>query len=105
MFGCFFPSPRAFGISAVAWAFAALLFWYFVAGDWGDPTGLSGLVGADERAVWVYVYSFFAYAAFAVFWMAFRPHPWSRWSVAGSALIVFVTWFQVQLDVMINEWF
>ena len=27
------------------------------------------------------------------------------WSVAGSALIVFVTWFQVQLDVMINEWF
>ena len=105
MFGCFFPSPRAFGISAVAWAFAALLFWYFVAGDWGDPTGLSGLVGADERAVWVYVYSFLAYAAFAVFWMLCRPHPWSRWSVAGSALIVFVTWFQVQLDVMINEWF
>ena len=25
--------------------------------------------------------------------------------MAGSALIVFVTWFQVQLDVMINEWF
>ena len=105
MFGCFFPSPRAFGISAVAWAFVALLFWFFVAADWGDPTGLSGLVGAEERTVWVYLYSFLAYAAFALFWMRFRPHKWSRWSVAGSALIVFVTWFQVQLDVMINEWF
>ena len=105
MFGCFFPSPRAFGISAVAWAFAALLFWYFVAADWGDPSGLSGLFGIAERTVWLYLYSFLAYAAFALFWMRFRPHPWSRWSVAGSALIVFVTWFQVQLDVMINEWF
>ena len=105
MFGCFFPSPRVFGISAVAWAFAALLFWYFIAADWGDPTGLSGLFGIEERTVWVYLYSFLAYAFFAVFWMRFRPHPWSLWSVAGSALIVFVTWFQVQLDVMINEWF
>ena len=105
MFGCFFPSPRAFGISAVAWALAALLFWYAAASDWGDPTGLSGLFGIGERTVWVYLYTFLAYAAFALFWMRFRPHPWSLWSVAGSALIVFVTWFQVQLDVMINEWF
>ncbi|HTR84923.1 MAG TPA: peptide antibiotic transporter SbmA, partial [Reyranella sp.] len=33
------------------------------------------------------------------------PHPWSRWSVGVSAIIVFLLWFQVQLDVMINSWF
>ena len=105
MFGCFFPSPRALVYSAGGWALAALLFWHFVAADWGDPTGLSALFGLEERTVWVYLYVFLAYAAFAGFWMWYRPHKWSLWSVAGSALIVFVTWFQVQLDVMINEWF
>ena len=105
MFGCFFPSPRAFGISAIAWALIALLFWYLGASSWGDPTGLSNLLGVEERTVWLYLYSFIAYVAFTLFWMWFRPHKWARWSVAGSALIIFVTWFQVQLDVMINEWF
>jgi peptide/bleomycin uptake transporter len=33
------------------------------------------------------------------------PHRWFRWSVGGSALIVFLIWFNVQLDVMINNWF
>jgi peptide/bleomycin uptake transporter len=39
----------------------------------------------------------------AVRWLL--PHRWFWWSVAGSALIVFLLWFQVQLDVMINGWF
>ena len=37
--------------------------------------------------------------------MRIAPHPWQKWSVAGSALIFFVNFFLVQLDVMINEWF
>jgi peptide/bleomycin uptake transporter len=37
--------------------------------------------------------------------MWFSPHQWSRWSVAGSALIIFITWFLVQIDVEINAWF
>jgi peptide/bleomycin uptake transporter len=37
--------------------------------------------------------------------MRLSPHTWARWSVAGSALIFFVNWFLVQLDVMINSWF
>ena len=105
MFGCFFPSPRALFLSATAWALAAILFWYFVATDWSGPTGLAALLGAGERAAWVYTYVFACFAVFAIFWMQYRPHKWSRWSVAGSSLIIFVTWFQVQLDVMINEWF
>ena len=105
MFACFFPYPRAFFLSATAWALTSVLFWYFAAADWGDPSGLSGLIGVEEQIVWSYTYCFLCYAAFAIFWMRYSPHRWSLWSVAGSALIVFVTWFQVQLDVMINVWF
>ena len=105
MFGCFFPNPRVFFISAAVWGLVAVLFWYLVAQHWGDPTGLAGPLGLEEETVWGYVYVFLCYAGFAIFWMRFSPHRWSLWSVAGSSLIVFVTWFQVQLDVMINEWF
>ncbi|MDC1208649.1 peptide antibiotic transporter SbmA [Litorivicinus sp.] len=30
---------------------------------------------------------------------------WARWSVLGTMLILAVTWYKVQLDVQINEWF
>lgn len=35
----------------------------------------------------------------------FLSREWLRWSLLGSAFIVFVTWYKVQLDVKINEWF
>ena len=54
MFACFFPYPRAFFLSATAWALTSVLFWYFVAADWGDPSGLSGLIGVEEQIVWSY---------------------------------------------------
>jgi ABC-type long-chain fatty acid transport system, fused permease and ATPase components len=30
---------------------------------------------------------------------------WFPWSIGGSILILLATWYQVQLDVQINEWF
>jgi peptide/bleomycin uptake transporter len=44
-------------------------------------------------------------AIFAAVWWRLAPHRWFRWSVVASAVILFVVWFQVQLDVMINNWF
>ena len=35
----------------------------------------------------------------------FLNRRWFFWSVLGSVLILAVTWFKVQLDVRINEWF
>ena len=35
----------------------------------------------------------------------FMSRRWLAWSVLGSALILFATWYRVQLDVQINEWF
>ena len=35
----------------------------------------------------------------------FLNRRWQRWSVLGTLLIIAATWFRVQLDVRINEWF
>ena len=35
----------------------------------------------------------------------FTDKRWYSWSIFGTLLILFSTWYQVQLDVRINEWF
>ena len=128
MFVSFFPRPKLFFASAVLWSLFCILFWYFVARGWGPTLSLGGLAGygypgplaegADEAAAalfqerrenavgfWFYQYFIVSIVLFTGAWMRFEPHPWQRWSIAGSALILFVNWFLVQLDVMINEWF
>ena len=35
----------------------------------------------------------------------FTQKQWFLWSILGSILILVSTWYQVQLDVKINEWF
>ncbi len=35
----------------------------------------------------------------------FTQKKWFRWSILGSIFILISTWYQVQLDVKINEWF
>ena len=35
----------------------------------------------------------------------FTQKQWFLWSILGSAFILISTWYQVQLDVKINEWF
>ena len=35
----------------------------------------------------------------------FTNKKWFSWSILGSLIILISTWYQVQLDVMINEWF
>ncbi len=128
MFVSFFPKPKQLFVSAALWTLFGVLFWYVVARDWGGTLSLGGLFGygfpsalpdgADEAArtafeaarssaleFWFYQYFVVLIAAFVGFWMVYSPHPWQRWSLAGSALILFVNWFLVQLDVMINEWF
>src|SRR5690606_23659880 len=64
----------------------------------------------DEQQSWAVGFWFYQYfiasiLLFAGAWSRLSPHPWQRWSLWGSALILFVNWFLVQLDVMINEWF
>jgi peptide/bleomycin uptake transporter len=128
MFVSFFPRPKLLFISAALWTIFCILFWYLVAKGWGSTLSLGGLFGygfplplgegADEAATaafqaqqgaaaefWFYQYFLIVLLLFVGAWMRIEPHPWQRWSIGGSALILFVNWFLVQLDVMINEWF
>ena len=51
------------------------------------------------------LYFALAVAVFAAAWMLFAPHPWAMWSILGSALILFTSYFQVQVSVAINSWY
>ncbi len=129
MFASFFVRPKWFFLSFAGWALLCILGWYFVAADLGAALSLGSLIGldfppvlaegADEAAVaafqtamadasefWFYQYMLICYALFTGVWLYIaRGQRWAKWSVAGSALIVFITWFQVQVSVMLNEWY
>src|SRR5216684_2879027 len=81
MFSSFFPNPKLFFPAAVLWTALSMALWYGFARDLRPRLSLGGLVG----------------------WLL--PHRWFRWSVGVSAVRIFFIWFQVQLDVMINNWF
>jgi peptide/bleomycin uptake transporter len=115
MFVSFFPNPRIFFWSAALWSLAVVLFWYFgghqlgaTFGLEGPPEGTAPLIGVSvfwsKPFIWFYIYYAVAAAVFAAFWLFLSPHPWAAWSILGSALIVFTTYFQVQVSVAINNW-
>ena len=52
----------------------------------------------------LYLYYTVSVAIFAGCWMIFAPHPWQRWSILGSAGILFSPYFSVQVSVAINNW-
>jgi peptide/bleomycin uptake transporter len=120
MFSSFFPKPKFFFPAVVLWTALSMALWYGAARDLGPQLSVGGLIGfayppanADGAAVavetarniWLYQYMIGTGAIFVglVGWLL--PHRWFRWSVGVSALIVFLIWFNVQLDVMINNWF
>ncbi len=114
MFVSFFPRPRLFAASLVAWVVFTVLLWEFGAQGWGALIGLVPAAGQPVIGIsrfwsapflWFYLYYLAAVTVFAGFWRFYAPHPWARWSIWGSALLLFVTYFQVQVSVAINDWF
>jgi peptide/bleomycin uptake transporter len=108
MFVSFFPRPKLFFLSAVAWAALSMALWYGYAGNLVAPTP-AGVIGValfwSAPSLWFDLYFAISVAIFAGFWMTLAPHPWAIWSILGSALILFGTYFQVQVSVAINSWF
>jgi peptide/bleomycin uptake transporter len=115
VFVSFFPSPRLFFWSAIAWAAVCIAGWYIGGSELGATLGLAGPpdgllpIGVQRfwsgPFLWFYVYYAVAVAIFATFWQTVAPHPWWRWSVLGSALIMFTTYYQVEVSVAINDWY
>ncbi len=115
MFRSFFPLPRLFFLSALIWASIVVSFWY-LSGD-----GLGRWLGFDlpqgevdpvigigyfvtPQIIWFYCYYAIVSGLFALFWFYYSPHRWQWWSVVGSQIILFSTYFSVQVSVAINEW-
>jgi peptide/bleomycin uptake transporter len=116
MFKSFFPSPRVYFWSALAWSIFTVLVWFFAAKDWGQLIGLPNpaegappIIGVSvfwsKPFLWFYIYFAAITAIFSAVWWKLAPHPWFNWSVLGTALIIFTTYFQVQVSVAINDWY
>ncbi|NDJ56648.1 peptide antibiotic transporter SbmA [Enterobacteriaceae bacterium 4M9] len=112
MFKSFFPRPTAFFLSAFLWAVLAVIFWQFTGKTWLTTlAGAAADVPVSAARFWSAGYLvFYAYYAacvglFALCWFTLSPHRWQYWSILGSALIVFVTWFLVEVGVTVNAWY
>ncbi|RCX07939.1 peptide antibiotic transporter SbmA [Marinomonas foliarum] len=128
MFQSFFPKPKLFFLSFALWALVCVIGWYSIVQDLGHILSLGSLFGvhfpealaegADATAqtafqsaqntaldVWLYQYMAACYLVFISIWVIYGGQKWAKWSVIGSGLIVFITWFQVQVSVMLNEWY
>jgi peptide/bleomycin uptake transporter len=113
MFKSFFPNPKWFFISVILWASITSLIWYSFNTQIGSLFDLSldgsaPVIGlghfVTDSFILFYGYYIVAIALFAGFWFKVAPHKWQVWSILGSALILFSTYFSVQVSVAINNW-
>ncbi|TCD13412.1 peptide antibiotic transporter SbmA [Oricola cellulosilytica] len=115
MFKSFFPQPKLFFPSVLVWTAVAMALWYAGASEWGAYLGLGQPTPEDSQIVgihyfwspsflWLYVYYIIAVGMFAAFWFTWSPHRWQIWSILGSAVILFATYFGVQISVALNNW-
>jgi peptide/bleomycin uptake transporter len=107
MFVSYFPRPRLFFWSAVLWTALAMAVWYGFAGQFfqipARPVGMATFW--SPPALWFDFYYGLCVVIFAAAWIIFAPHRWAGWSILGSALIIFTSYFQVQVSVAINSWY
>ena len=116
MFKSFFPNPRPFFISVVVWLALNMLLWYTGGHGWGEYLGFpKGYAEAELQIgvsrfwspafIWFYLWFLLSTALFAGFWGFFSDNKWQKWSIWGSAFILFNIWFGVQVSVAINAWY
>lgn len=116
MFHSFFPRPKLFFTSAAIWTIICILVWYTVGPQLGAAVGLPPLAEGQQPPVglgffftpdnlWFYLYFTIFVALFGIAWRLIeKDHPWANWSIFGSAFIIFIAYFAVQISVAINNW-
>ena len=116
MLESFFPKPKQFFFCAVAWALIGVFSWYFGGKELGRLFGFDfpaddapPIIGLGHFTtpdfLWFYIYYFLFTLLFYIFWASYSPHKWQVWSILGSALILFFTYYQVQVAVAVNNWY
>jgi len=116
MFKSYFPRPALFFSSAAIWSLISIFAWFGFFNDFPArfstlqasmqqplPTNATRFIHASQ--LWFYAYYWMVAGLFALAWRVIDNHPWQRWSVWGAALIIFITWFGVQVSVAINAWY
>ncbi|RWX78701.1 peptide antibiotic transporter SbmA [Neorhizobium lilium] len=116
MFYSFFPRPKLFFISAAVWAAVCIFVWYAAGPQMGTALGMPPLAPGEQAPLglayfltpdnlWFYLYFTIFVLVFGLAWKALdRGHPWSNWSIWGSAFIIFIAYFVVQISVALNNW-
>jgi peptide/bleomycin uptake transporter len=106
MFVSFFPRPSLFFPSVILWIALSMAVWYgFADGLFHGPTPVGVSVFWSTPELWFDAYFAICTMIFAAAWMILAPHPWAGWSILGSALILFASYFQVQVSVAVNAWY
>jgi peptide/bleomycin uptake transporter len=116
MLECFFPKPKQFFSSLIIWIFLVVLFWYFGGKEFGTNFGFVFLEEGTPPVIglghfttpdfqWFYIYFAIITSIFYLFWNYYSPHKWQVWSILGSAFILFITYYQVQVAVAVNNWY
>jgi peptide/bleomycin uptake transporter len=114
MFRSFFPTPKIFFASALLWALICMAFWQFGGSTLGSFIGLAPTPDASQignvtyfwstDSIWFYIFYVICAAIFYAFWQWYSPHPWRKWSIAGTMLLIFMTQFSVDTSVALNNW-
>jgi len=116
LFQSFFPRPVIFFLSAIIWTIVAVFAWYGFASGLGSslgfgstPEGTPPPIGlgffVTPEFLWFYAYYALFTLVFCGVWKVIAPEQrWYLWSVLGSCLIIFCTYFSVQVSVAINHW-
>ncbi len=114
MFNSFFPQPKLLFGSLAVWTAFCIAIWYGFWRDYGShfamgpvdqetkPVGLSFFITPDS--IWFYLFFIVAIVLFCGFWHFYSENKWRAWSLWGTAFILFVTQFNVQVAVAINHW-
>jgi len=114
LFHSFFPQPKLFFSSIVIWCALAAICWYSIGSDIGIALGFDISTDAEPvigvghfltiEFMWFYLFYGAVTGLFCAFWFWYSPHKWQMWSILGAALIIFSTYFSVQVSVAINNW-
>ena len=115
MFESFFPKPKLFLLSLVAWILVVISFYYLfgksLAGYLGfnlfeDSETVIGLgYFITPEFLFFDIYYVVATLIFYFFWAYHSPHKWQRWSILGSSLLILMAYLTVQVSVVINAWY
>lgn len=115
MFESFFPKPKLFLLSLVAWILVVISFYYLFGKSLAGYLGFNlfedseTVIGLEyfitPEFLFFDIYYVVATLIFYFFWAYYSPHKWQRWSILGSSLLILMAYLTVQVSVVINAWY